>query len=1054
MSNWYTIKEAQIEKKKEALLKQKPKGWQDSTWEDTVDWALRVGTLHERAQGKYANWLLNLIRGNPDEFTFGEDDQKVQESIRLFESVKKRQDFDSPKDLNAYKEFGALLEAVRPFQKSGGAREERRKAIEEGLDKIDSKDGFSLYHILNFEASHAIAQPTGWCVSQKEYYNEYNDDGPLYYFTRSGGTPYALFHEYTGQFKNINDNVMTDIETMPLLNLLIDNYNALGLDDHDYDAEGYMSGSRDTLVIQSAIGKMKLFIKEFENSAKEGKLPDQFYAMKENISLTSSSEFHMLDKKINQYLAILPKVKHLMPEGEYDKVINSYAKKISGKLIGFYEKEKLSYEDVGVVASDSESTRASAHKNVHKYLEHGLLQYGFSLNKINTKIQDLSFEIIGLSKDAILSISDDLSNRFLNTVDNNLETLCESHNLMGMISSFQDQLDALESKKINKKFREIVDKIANKEDIGRNIIPFELDAGKKIKTNKLVSKSKETWTKELEKNPLIYHSELIIPDPLYSTEVLQIALPDKVKESLSEEELKSMFIEAYTKDNDFKGLAEGIEDISGRNYQNLLASYLPKEVLSHPNFEKAIINELRKEKNPILESIARGGRSLFDRISRSDDTHWYFYTDGIKSEMLSILNRDLASMDSIRLLGTVIEKTYDYYVYFRNSGYLDDITRLVEGKIISKLDSLNVDDLKEFYNENFRGTRGLSIDNELNIFSGFENIFRTIQSSVGKESLMNLLLRFISSGKMPNVNYKSKSHLERSLNSLGNVFKDLKAIKPEELDKALELGISSYYGTNEEKLVENYLGRYEFGNNEESPGPYFEKLLGKRVSTIVQELENDGTIYKNPFTFVFVRDYRDTYHLMEIPEILNVLRKVYDRDKSKINIDNFYEVRLAYRSPKVNDGEFARTAFQYQELLLENVINIEKTIINQFIVDIVSSVNAASEADKRCKDHEEDVDWESMQSCVQYSRQMEGVVINNFEKLKDALKILKDKSHRIGRVLDEVGKEMGTEYSTRYNSLLDATQLELISYYITEHFGEDPNNRLYWNFAKAIRWTM
>jgi len=218
MSNWYKFKKEA--NKEEFLIKQKPKSFSLEDWTKTVKWALSISKKH-------AIWLTNLMRRNPKEFIFGEDDQKVKEALEIFAKARKKREFEK-KDLNQYKSYEELAEAIAPYKEVKSNREKERDARQEGLKLIDKDGEYSLYELLNFEAAHSVAQSTEWCVSWEENWHNYKSQGPLFYISKDN-EPYSLMHSASRQFKNVSDAPMTDGATVPVLNLLEKHADKIGI---------------------------------------------------------------------------------------------------------------------------------------------------------------------------------------------------------------------------------------------------------------------------------------------------------------------------------------------------------------------------------------------------------------------------------------------------------------------------------------------------------------------------------------------------------------------------------------------------------------------------------------------------------------------------------------------------------------------------------------------------------------------------------------------------------------------------------------------------------
>lgn len=200
MKNWYkTIKEAD---KESFLISQKPKSYSLDFWSQAVKWALGLSKKH-------AVWLTNLIRKNSNEFIFGEDDYKVKEALEVFDKARRKKEFPT-KDINQFKSYQDLVEAIEPYMDVKSNRQQQTQSVQEGLKLMDEDNGYKLFQILNFEAAHAIAQNTQWCVTHRMHYENYAKEGPMFYISKSD-EPYCLTHPGSRQFKNKRDGSMNKV---------------------------------------------------------------------------------------------------------------------------------------------------------------------------------------------------------------------------------------------------------------------------------------------------------------------------------------------------------------------------------------------------------------------------------------------------------------------------------------------------------------------------------------------------------------------------------------------------------------------------------------------------------------------------------------------------------------------------------------------------------------------------------------------------------------------------------------------------------------------------
>lgn len=219
MSGWY--KTLRYASKEEFLLRQKPKQYSVEDWSKVVKWALEISQKH-------AIWITNLLRRNPQEFIFGEDDNKLRESLELFDKARRKRDFPK-KDINQFKSYEELTRTLEPYREVKTKKEVKEEALEGGLKLIDTVEGFSLIKLLTYEGAHAVAQGTDWCVTHKGSYDNYNSMGPIHYISK-GDNKYGLLHPPTNQLKNTYDGRMAKASIIPILPLLEKHKEYLGIE--------------------------------------------------------------------------------------------------------------------------------------------------------------------------------------------------------------------------------------------------------------------------------------------------------------------------------------------------------------------------------------------------------------------------------------------------------------------------------------------------------------------------------------------------------------------------------------------------------------------------------------------------------------------------------------------------------------------------------------------------------------------------------------------------------------------------------------------------------
>ena len=160
--------------------------------------------------GKYTDWMIRLYRSGNLKM---EDLYKATEYLEAFHKFKNRIE---KKDIGQYQSLPELYRVVRTFidnpDQATSKSDEIRK-IKEGAEKVYEDDEWLVIVPHTKEAAIEYGKGTQWCTAAKESYNYfdyYNNDGPLYInINKKTGRKYQ-FHFETGQFMDENDSPTTN----------------------------------------------------------------------------------------------------------------------------------------------------------------------------------------------------------------------------------------------------------------------------------------------------------------------------------------------------------------------------------------------------------------------------------------------------------------------------------------------------------------------------------------------------------------------------------------------------------------------------------------------------------------------------------------------------------------------------------------------------------------------------------------------------------------------------------------------------------------------------
>lgn len=550
MLNWYKIiKEAD---KESFLISQKPKNLSIEFWTEAVKWAININP-------KYSVWLARLIANNPKEFRFGEDDNKVKEALRLFEKVKNRPEIEK-KDINQYKQYSDLAKAIEPFKDKGGVREEQRKKAEEGVKKIDEIDGYGLYLIKNYDGAHWIAQGTEWCISDQSAYEDYAQNGPIYYFSQ-GEDPYALYHFASGQFKDIYDDPMRHVSTLPLLKLIDKNKKLLQIDDiEDIDYE-HDEKEEDLTVITRA--KDSLYSKKmmYENFS-EANPPHAYTTLLRVMERNYKNRLFSLDPPVDgetgkeeddwvlSDFAELGLIKESLPKGLYENLINQYGEFLEQKF-----QESIASMGRSIMVKEARYWTPQKCSLVIEQFTKVAKQFAALPIDLKNKLYPLVMSQINETINAFIQKLSELG-------------LLETNETITVFSSAFSKLKELKDKKTAKMFRQVIDNGIKDNDI--NAITAHFLAHKKLRTGLLSKRGFEGWMNVAQHDPITFLGGF--PNNVLGYTITPIRLRKDQKDKV--EAAGASSVEYYIANNDLDEVAGYIAE--GNNAYRIMSN-LPIE---------------------------------------------------------------------------------------------------------------------------------------------------------------------------------------------------------------------------------------------------------------------------------------------------------------------------------------------------------------------------------------------------------------------------------------------------------------------------------------------
>jgi hypothetical protein len=123
--------------------------------EEDLEFILNISDLKD-FNHKYTDFILKVLDPNSD------IDMSVDVALDLIKDFDKYQSQLKKKDINQYKSFSELEDALKPFHEK-----EKEKELEKQVDKIYEDDKFLVVKPKTEESSCKYGSNTRWCVTQK-----------------------------------------------------------------------------------------------------------------------------------------------------------------------------------------------------------------------------------------------------------------------------------------------------------------------------------------------------------------------------------------------------------------------------------------------------------------------------------------------------------------------------------------------------------------------------------------------------------------------------------------------------------------------------------------------------------------------------------------------------------------------------------------------------------------------------------------------------------------------------------------------------------------------
>lgn len=182
----------------------------------------KVAEIDPSLKGIYMPWIAKLAIKSPDQ-NRTEDFYRLADDLKNFEQFKPRLE---KKDINAYKSFTELAQAIEPFLKPKKKTAADRKAEKE-MEKIATLKGeiVTVYQgsegwvrvPMSKAASCYLGQNTKWCTAATQsnnMFDHYNKSDRLFVIYDKATKQRFQLHIDSGQFMNIKDQG-EDVNNIP-----------------------------------------------------------------------------------------------------------------------------------------------------------------------------------------------------------------------------------------------------------------------------------------------------------------------------------------------------------------------------------------------------------------------------------------------------------------------------------------------------------------------------------------------------------------------------------------------------------------------------------------------------------------------------------------------------------------------------------------------------------------------------------------------------------------------------------------------------------------------
>lgn len=213
----YLLLESQRDERITYLINQLKPKWDNGieSEPDLDKFVKNVAKTDPSLKGVYMQWIVRLIMKNPDQNRL-EDLSRLRVDLENFEKFKSKLEI---KDINQYKTFSDLYDAIEPFvrkrpktseEKANERREKQLETLKSEITIVYNGSEGWIRIPKTKKAAQYLGQSTRWCTSAKanNMFDSYNKQDSLFVIYEKSSKKRWQLHIDSGQFANEADKTL------------------------------------------------------------------------------------------------------------------------------------------------------------------------------------------------------------------------------------------------------------------------------------------------------------------------------------------------------------------------------------------------------------------------------------------------------------------------------------------------------------------------------------------------------------------------------------------------------------------------------------------------------------------------------------------------------------------------------------------------------------------------------------------------------------------------------------------------------------------------------